>query len=366
MTRMNLPRRSVLAATALVAALTFPSALRADLFTPALDLPVNFPRINVDGSSLSRVQYDPTTKLLKLDASAIQITYVEGGSPSYILNDAGAPFGTFAIRALVDNVVNSHGTLGKLVSGIAPVLDGTNDACGGGNGHDFCVTGQTTGPDGITPVSGVLLRGEVVDFGAKDSVLVSFGGAPPIPVDDFEFHIKLTGGMLMSNYPSGHLVALAWGLELAGNPQFSGTFATPFVNAVDGVSGATDMFVAPLPPPVVYTGTVQAPINANGSSVFSAKKGVVPVKFKLTKDGVSTCELPPATISLERTSGGTLGSVTEDAFIHPSDVGSDFRVDIKACQYIYNLGVSTLGPATYVVRININALAVGNVTFALK
>jgi hypothetical protein len=90
------------------------------------------------------------------------------------------------------------------------------------------------------------------------------------------------------------------------------------------------------------------------------------VKFTLAKDGVATCDLPPATISLERTGGGTLGSIVQDTFLQPPDNGSNFRIDTKACQYVYNLGVSTLGPGSYVVRININALSAGNATFNLK
>jgi hypothetical protein len=43
---------------------------------------------------------------------------------------------------------------------------------------------------------------------------------------------------------------------------------------------------------------IQQPINTDGSSVLSGSKGVIPVKFKLSFNGVSTCQLPAATISL--------------------------------------------------------------------
>jgi hypothetical protein len=58
-----------------------------------------------------------------------------------------------------------------------------------------------------------------------------------------------------------------------------------------------------------YAAQVQQPINADGTSVFNAKRGVIPVAFKLTSDGVATCQLPPATISVFRTSGGVVGSI---------------------------------------------------------
>lgn len=113
-----------------------------------------------------------------------------------------------------------------------------------------------------------------------------------------------------------------------------------------------------------YSAVVQPPINANGSSVFDAKRGVVPVKFTLAVNGTPTCQLPPATISLFRTAGGTLGAINESDYVQPSDVGSNFRV--SDCQYIYNLGSSSLGVGTYVVQISIGGSTVGNGTFSLK
>jgi hypothetical protein len=366
MNRMNFSRHAAIAIAGVAAVLAFPAALRAQTFTPVLDLPVNYPQISFDGSSRSRVLYDAPSKLLTVDASSVQVVYSLGAGGFYI-TDPVTTWGSIAVRAVVDNVLNNHGTLGKLVSGIPAVLDGTNDACGAGNGDDFCIKGRTTASDGVSIVSGILLRGEVVDFAAMDSVHVLFSGVDTI-VDDFEFHIRLTGGLLLANYPTGHLVMWTHGLHdpLERTPEFSGNFAANFGDTADGITGATDIFTAPLPPPVVYTSIVQPPINANGASVFKANRGVVPVKFNLAKDGKATCDLPPATISLERTAGGTLGSIVEDTFLQSSDNGSNFRIDTKACQYVYNLGVNTLGPGTYVARITVNALAAGNATFSLK
>jgi hypothetical protein len=69
---------------------------------------------------------------------------------------------------------------------------------------------------------------------------------------------------------------------------------------------------------------------------------------------------------LTRTAGGTLGTINESDFTQPSDSGSNFRVDTTSCQYVYNLGTSSLGIGTYVVRINIGGGAVGDGTFSLK
>lgn len=86
---------------------------------------------------------------------------------------------------------------------------------------------------------------------------------------------------------------------------------------------------------------VQQPINADGSSVFKATRGVVPVQFTLTVAGVATCTLPNATISLTRTAGGTIGSIDETVYVMSAVSGPNFRV--SGCQYIYNLGSKSLG-----------------------
>jgi len=115
---------------------------------------------------------------------------------------------------------------------------------------------------------------------------------------------------------------------------------------------------------VTLSAQIQQPINADGSSVFSVRRGVVPVKFTLTQGGVTTCDLPPATIAVTRTAGGTIGAIDESMYIGPADTGSNFRID--SCQYIYNLSASALGVGTYRVDIIINGQVVGSVTFGLK
>jgi hypothetical protein len=90
----------------------------------------------------------------------------------------------------------------------------------------------------------------------------------------------------------------------------------------------------------------------------------VPVKFTLTQDGVATCALPPAVITVTRTGGGVIGEVNESIYTMPADSGSNFRID--GCQYIYNLNSGALGEGIYRVDIKINGQVVGNATFELK
>ena len=115
---------------------------------------------------------------------------------------------------------------------------------------------------------------------------------------------------------------------------------------------------------VPYAAQIQQPINADGSSVFSVRRGVVPVKFTLTQNGVATCALPSATIVLTRTAGGTIVAIDESVYIGPADIGSNFRID--SCQYVYNLSAGALGVGTYRVDILINNQVVGNASFQLK
>jgi N-acetylneuraminic acid mutarotase len=118
--------------------------------------------------------------------------------------------------------------------------------------------------------------------------------------------------------------------------------------------------------PVIYSAQVQQPINPDGSSVFCVKRGVVPVKFTLTLNGVATCDLPPATISIIRTAGGVLGSIDENTYLSSADSGSNFRIDSTNCQYVYNLATSSLGVGEYTVSILIGGSVVGSGTFGLK
>ena len=74
--------------------------------------------------------------------------------------------------------------------------------------------------------------------------------------------------------------------------------------------------------------------------------------------------LPPATISVTRTAGGTPGDVNESVYAMAADSGSNFK--IAGCQYEYNLNSKALGAGTYRVDIKINNQVVGSAIFQLK
>jgi DNA-binding beta-propeller fold protein YncE len=134
-------------------------------------------------------------------------------------------------------------------------------------------------------------------------------------------------------------------------------------------SGAFPNYIAVQPsalpmPARTRNAQIQAPINSDGMSVFTVKRGVVPVKFTLAENGLATCALPSATIAVTRTAGGATGPITESVYIMAADNGSNFRID--SCQYVYNLNSSGLGGGTYRVDIKINGQVVGSGIFKLN
>jgi probable HAF family extracellular repeat protein len=109
---------------------------------------------------------------------------------------------------------------------------------------------------------------------------------------------------------------------------------------------------------------IEQPIDADGSSVFNAKRGVIPVRFTLTENGAPTCQLPPATISVARIADGVVAPIVESLHQAMADEGTDFRV--SDCQYIYNLSAASLGVGRYRVTISIDGVEVGRAEFSLR
>ena len=145
--------------------------------------------------------------------------------------------------------------------------------------------------------------------------------------------------------------------------------ATATATATPTATATATSTPTPIPTPTptptaAYTAQVQQPINPDGSSVFNVRRGVVPVKFALTLNGVLTCNLPPATIAVHRTSTGGNQEIDESVYSGPADSGSNFRID--GCQYVYNLSASALGVGTYRVDVIINGQVVGSATFQLR
>ena len=91
---------------------------------------------------------------------------------------------------------------------------------------------------------------------------------------------------------------------------------------------------------------------------------MVPIKFNLVKDGLATCNLPAATITLDQLFGGAPGFVDESLYTMSADSGPNFRA--SGCQYIYNLDPRMVGPGQYKVGLIIGSQVVGIAYFELK
>ncbi|MBZ5615898.1 MAG: SBBP repeat-containing protein [Acidobacteriia bacterium] len=233
----------------------------------------------------------------------------------------------------------------------------------GGSGADDGY-GIAVDSAGDAYVTGVTIS---TDFPTMNPLQPAYGGGQ---FDGFVTKLNPSGSALVySTYlgGSGPDYGSAIAVDSFGNPYVTGVTGStdfPTMNPLQpAYSGSDDAFVAKISP---YKAFVQQPINADGSSIFRANRGVVPVKFTLTENGTPTCALPPATIAVTRTAGGTLGSVDESTYSTQADGGSNFRIDQTACQYVYNLAASSLGVGTYEVDISINGNVVGNAFFAFK
>jgi len=197
------------------------------------------------------------------------------------------------------------------------------------------------------------------------------------------FETDLYGGIINKFAPDGTRSIFATGLNWPFGLAFDSAgnlFETDYGSYNDGAinkfapDGTRSTLATGLPHPAglaiqptitpSYAAQVQAPINSDGSSTFSVRRGVVPVKFNLTQGGVATCDLPPATIAVTRTAGGVIGEINESVYSGNADTGSNFR--IGSCQYMYNLNSRALGVGTYRVDILIDSQVVGSAVFALN
>jgi hypothetical protein len=266
--------------------------------------------------------------------------YVFGGDSSFTPDTLTTEVNVFTLP-LVDTPVGSNVTVDLGPVGPATIAVTFSEVASGG------------GATSVVPIDPILSFGyELVSADLAFDISTSAAITPPIVI---AFHVPSLDPNTFSNLRVFH--------------NENGTMVDRTADDLtDAVSQTVYARVNSLSPFVlakrVFHASVQQPINPDGSSVFAAKRGVVPVKFTLTYGNVAVSNLPAATIALWRTGGNSPGSVNESTFVTPSESGSTFRNE--GCQYVYNLNAGGLGVGTYRVDIRVGSAVVGAAVFRLK
>jgi sugar lactone lactonase YvrE len=318
--------------------------------------------------------FDSAGNLFEADAGGSGNIYefTPGGTQSTFASGISAPFGLAfdSVGNLFAASLNTS-TIYKFTPG------GTRStfASGGGLFEPFGLAFNSAGNLFVTDLAGAIF--EFTPGGTRSVFAIltgprglAFDSAGNLFVTDVNGNIyEFTPGGTRSTFASGLNNPIGLAFDSAGNLFEADTNSGNIYEFTPG--GTQSTFASGLNgpaflafEPTTYSAQVQQPINADGTSVFNVRRGVVPVKFTLTQGGVATCALPPATIALTRTAGGTTGAIDESVYIGPADTGSNFRID--SCQYVYNLSSSALGVGTYRVDIQINGQVVGSGIFQLK
>lgn len=243
-----------------------------------------------------------------------------------------------AVSAVIDNKLYVVGGLNNTATRWLNVVE-VYDPAGGW-------TSRTAAPTARYRATGGLVNGKlyvVAGVGTSETSLAtvevydpvsdSWSAAPPLPTPA----ISPTAGVV------NNVLYVAGGLDF-----------------ISGAPTLSNLLYAMLP----QTVQVQQPINADGSSVFGAKRGVIPVKFTYALGGAASCSLPPATIALTRTAGGTTGEIDEGAYAMTADSGANFR--IASCQYVYNLATQAIGVGSYRVDVYLGGMLAGSAAFGVK
>jgi sugar lactone lactonase YvrE len=320
--------------------------------------------------------FDSAGNLFDADQGTATINkFAPDGTRSTFTSAVNAPVGLAVDSA--DNLFEADAGTGR-INKFAP--DGTQSTfatgLNGPSGLAFDSAGNLFETD--------ILGGTINKF-APDGTRSTFATGLNRPVGlafdsaGYLFATERDNGTILKFAPDGAQSTFATGLNFAVGLAFDSAgnlfeadahSHTIYKFAPDGTrstfaTGLSPAFLA-IQPAVIppYAAQIQQPINSDGTSIFNVRRGVVPVKFTLTQSGVPTCTLPPATIAVTRTAGGTTGPIDESIYIGSADTGSNFRTD--SCQYVYNLNASALGVGTYRVDIKINDQVVGSASFQLK
>ena len=282
---------------------------------------------------------------------------ITGTSSTLNINTGTAAPGTYTITVTGTGAENTHSTAATLI--IIPAVTPTPTP------NDFSIS--------VTPPAQTVVQGASTSYtvstavisGNPEPISLSLSGLPTGASGSFTSNNVITGGSSTLNINAGTAAPGTYTITVTGSGAENAHSTTATLIVIPAVTPTPTPTPTPTATPTPsYAAQIQQPINADGSSVFNVRRGVVPVKFTLTLNGVATCDLPPAMIAVYRTGTGGNQQIDESVYSGIADTGSNFRID--SCQYVYNLSASALGVGTYRMDIIINAQVVGSATFALR
>lgn len=296
---------------------------------------------NTGLSSPVGLAFDNEGNLYEADyGSGTIYKFTSAGTPSILTTGLDHPYGL------------AFDSAGNLF--VSNYLDGTIYKCASDGTKSLFASGLQR-PAGLAFGSGYLFEANSSGFSNTIYKFAPDGDGTGIT---FATGLSTPLGLVLDN--AGNLFEADYTTGTINKFALDGTARSTFAS---GLNGPVALAIQPQVQPT-FAAHIQQPINADGTSVFNVKRGVVPVKFTLTQGSSATCVLPPATMALTRTAGSTTGAIDESVYSMSADTGPNFRID--SCQYVYNLSASALGVGKYRVDIKINNQVVSSGTFALK
>ncbi|HKQ48839.1 MAG TPA: hypothetical protein VJZ71_12280 [Phycisphaerae bacterium] len=166
-----------------------------------------FPTLTYDSNGTT--SYNSTTDTMSLIASPIAIRFTPSSAPHLVM-----PTGSPAQEVLQ----------------LGGFINDTGGVAGGVSGDDLIVIGEVDGddPDTLPDYSGVLLTGEILQFGFEDT---------GTSTDRYDFRFALTGGQLASFF-SGMDIGVVVTSE---NSNFVDSFTVDFIGGAKGALGPIEV-----------------------------------------------------------------------------------------------------------------------------
>ena len=149
--------------------------------------------------------YTGSTDLFAVDACPLAIRFAPGGIPRFVNPTGDPPSEVLRVRIVVDEA-------GMLLSGVPD--------------EDLIVTGEVDQDgDGTMDFAGVLLTGEIAEFGYLDTGTVT---------DQYDFRFNVTGGLLADAFFTDQDIGVALTSE---SSTFEGAFTGDFGGEAKGILG---------------------------------------------------------------------------------------------------------------------------------